>query len=102
MTLRLAPSLFQVIHMIRSLPLAVLTPRHLTVSPRPDEICRQAQKHNPEADRAVQRKFINQTKRDDTTGRNKEKGSERMSGNTKNISTARTISFSKYEDAHSG
>src|SRR5437660_12745144 len=58
-TMRLV--LFQATHMIRSLPLAVLTRRHLTAPSRPDKICGQASEHTTETDCAIQRILVHET-----------------------------------------
>src|SRR5213080_2062029 len=87
--------LVQAKHMIRSLPLAVLTRRHLTAPPRPDEVCRQASEHNTETDSAVQRILVHQAESYHTTGDDKEKRRERMARHAKNITIAITPSENK-------
>src|SRR2546421_10812988 len=87
--------LVQAKHMIRSLPLAVLTRRHLTAPPRPDEVCRQASEHNTETDCAVQRILVHQAESYHTTCADKEKRRERMARHAKNITIAITLSEDK-------
>src|SRR5436190_7705697 len=68
-------------------------------SRRPNEICRDAQKHDSKAYSAVKRKLVEQAERDNTTSCNKEKRGERMTGHPEDL-LVRWVLFSKRENTH--
>src|SRR5437016_12995247 len=80
---------------IRSLPLAVLTRRHLTSPPRPNEVCRQAGEHDTETDYAVQRILVHQAESYHTTCGDKEKRCERMARHAESVTIAIMLSKNK-------
>src|SRR5258708_33466595 len=53
--------------------------------PRPDKICRQAQQHDPETDRGVQRLLVDDAKCNHATSDDEEESCKRMPGNAKEI-----------------